>query len=78
MRTLFEKIISSETTGAQSIPLDEEETAIECPICLDTLDATGVIHRPGCGTKFHTHCALGVQGNRCPICRKTNWIHYYP
>jgi len=55
-----------------------QRIANECPICLDTLDATGVIHRPGCGTKFHTHCALGVQGNRCPICRKTNWIHYYP
>ena len=54
-----------------------QRIANQCPICLEPLEATGVIH-PGCGNKFHTRCALAVPGNRCPICRKTNWIHYYP
>ena len=65
------QITSSETTSAQSIPLDEEETAIECPICFKEINDTthGKCFQCDKCKKYVCLTCIAKWRKNCPWCR---------
>lgn len=61
----------TEITCAQSIPLDEEETAIACPICIDQIDDTthGKCFQCDKCKKYTCWTCITRWHKNCPCCR---------